>query len=567
MHNIAPIILCIGLVISMASAQGELEKLPSGVNTDALDETSPVISKKGDKLFFTRTADPDFEASLLNDQGQIASNKEDTTYKSRLSMIFSQLAGHQVDNPEASIFNQDIWFVTLQEDNPGRSIHPGYPLNSALPNSLVSVGIGPNEYVLLNQFYQDGSMHAGFSRIQMNEDGSFQLPKPMYIYDFNLTGADVDLTMSPDGQVLVMSMQRNDGLGLNDLYVSFYIRNNLWSAPLHMGHVLNTPFQESAPHISPDKRFLYFSSNKPGGMGGNDIYVSERLNYSWKKWSEPQPLKGNVNTSYDESQPYFDPAANWLYFNSKRDGSSDIFRLRQTPMPKLKAPIFVRGKILSAETGLPVHSELMWGQQSSNEFLEYFNTYTGEFEISLTEYESYKFQPRKANHTAQRISIDPRQLEKEGIDTLDLILYLVPKNKHQAEESYAGHKNPESIKKAETPAVADKITFYDINFIKGKATIMTQSRPALIYIYQMMDEHPEMKILIEGHTDNVGDELALVNLSLHRAEAIRDYLIHQGIAGHRMQVVGMGATKPLFNNSSESGRAKNRRVEISVIKP
>ena len=71
-----------------------------------------------------------------------------------------------------------------------------------------------------------------------------------------------------------------------------------------------------------------------------------------------------------------------------------------------------------------MHSELLWGQHSSNEYLEYFNTYTGEFEVSLTEYEPYKFQPRKVNHTAQRILVDPRGMEKQGIDTLDLILYV-----------------------------------------------------------------------------------------------------------------------------------------------
>jgi outer membrane protein OmpA-like peptidoglycan-associated protein len=566
MYSILPVIICIGLAFSMASAQCDLEKLPYSVNSDAYDETTPVLSKSGDKLFFTRTADPAFEASMIDEAGQLTVDKDDILYKDRLSMIYSELAGETIADPTSSVFNQDIWYVPLSGDSIGEAVHPGYPINNALPNSLVSVGISKDEYVILNQFFEDGGMSAGFSRVVIGDQGAYQLPQPMHIYEFNLSGEDVDMTMTPDGHVLVLSMKRPDGQGQNDLYVSYYVRNNVWSSPMHMGSVLNTPYQESSPHISPDKRFIYFSSDRPGGQGGSDIYVSERLNYSWMKWSEPVLVKGDVNTMADESQPYFDADATYLYYTSRIDGTSDIFRQRQTPRPQLKKPLFIRGKIVNSVTGQPVHSELFWGQLSSNEYLEYFNTYTGEFEISLTEYEAYKFQPRKANHTSQRILIDPRGMESQGIDTLDLILYLEPKaHKGSNEQERKNTKQYSSVKKEEVPDI-ETITFYDINFMKGKATILTKSRGALKFIYDRMISFPEMEILIEGHTDNVGDEAALFDLSLQRAEAIRDYLVHSGISQDRIQVAGRGSTKALFQNSTESGREKNRRVEITMIK-
>ena len=164
MHCIPPIILCIGLAFSMVTAQGNPEKLPSCINSDAYDETSPVLSKNGDRLFFTRTADPGFEPSLLNDLGQVTSNKQDARYQDMLVSIYSEIAGQTVDDPSASVFNQDIWYAALSADTIGDVVHPGYPLNNALPNSLVSVGINPDEYVILNQVYKDGSMTAGFSR-------------------------------------------------------------------------------------------------------------------------------------------------------------------------------------------------------------------------------------------------------------------------------------------------------------------------------------------------------------------------------------------------------------------
>ena len=568
MRTLLACILCFSLTYSFVSAQGDTEKLPPGINSPEYDETTPVLSKSGDKLFFTRTADPDFEPTFTDLYGNSTAATNDSLYKVRLAAVYSQIAGEAISDPFASIYNQDIWFARIDDDTFGKVVHPGYPLNNALPNSLVSVGMEPDEYVIINQFYEDGSMYAGFSRMHIGEDGKYVFPKPMYIFEFDLTNSDVNLTMTPDGHILVLSMKRSDGLGMNDLYVSFYIRENLWSAPRHMGSTLNTSFQESSPHISPDKKFIYFSSNRPDGPGGNDIYVSERLNFTWLSWSEPVLVSGNVNSSADESQPYFDTKADYMYFTSKRDGTSDIFRQRQTPRPTLKKPIFVRGRIIDSSTGELVHSELFWGQNSSTEYLEYFNTYTGEFEITLTEYEPYKFQARKANHTAQRILVDPRGMEEKGIDTLDLILYVQPKAEKDIASASGNKKNLRNQvhDKKNTPDAEESITFYDINFIKGKSVILAKSRGALKYIYELMNEHPSMEIMIEGHTDNVGDEGALIDLSLQRAQSIRDYLIHHGIAQERMQVTGKGATEPISRNNEEAGREKNRRVEITIIK-
>ena len=567
MRTILAGFLSLSLTFSIVSAQGDTEKLPPDINTPQYDETTPVLSQSGDRLFFTRTADPDFEPTFIDQYGPVTAEVQDENYKERLANIFSEIAGQKVSDPISSIYNQDIWYVPISDDTFGSVIHPGFPLNNALPNSLVSTGMGADEYVIINQFYEDGSMYAGFSRVRIGDDGSYRFPRPMNIYEFNLTNSDVNLTMTPDGHIIVLSMKRPDGLGLNDLYVSFYVRDNLWSAPKNMGTILNSAYQETTPHISPDKRFLYFSSNRPGGMGGDDIYVSERLNYSWQSWSEPVQVKGNVNSSFDESQPYFDAKADYMYFTSKRDGSSDIFRQRQTPRPSLKKPLFVRGKIIDSNTGLPVHSELFWGQQSSSGFLEYFNTYTGEFEVTLTEYEPYKFLARKVNHQAQRIFVDPREMEDKGIDTLDLVLYLQPKEMRDDPAREGNKKNNYTILPDDKniPDAKESITFYDINFIKGKSIILAKSRGALKYIYELMMEHPSMEIMIEGHTDNVGDEIALVDLSLQRAEAIRDYLVHKGISMDRMEVIGKGATEPICRNTSESGREKNRRVEITII--
>ena len=114
-------------------------------------------------------------------------------------MIYSEIAGQRIPDPYSSVYNQDIWIVPLIDEEIGEPVHPGYPLNNALPNSLVSVGMLPDEYVILNQFYEDGGMSAGFSRVHISDDDRYLFPSPMHIYEFNQTGADVDMTMTPDG--------------------------------------------------------------------------------------------------------------------------------------------------------------------------------------------------------------------------------------------------------------------------------------------------------------------------------------------------------------------------------
>src|SRR5687768_7367789 len=424
MRNISLSVLVLQFFISFGYSQGEIEKLPPSVNTEEYDESAPVLSKDATTLFFTRTGHPEFEGTLLNANGQVISNKEDTGYHMRLSEIYSEIAGIRIDDPYHSVYNQDIWAVSIEGDSIRNPIHPGYPLNNALPNSLVSTGMKPNEYVVINQFYEDGSMYAGFSRVNIEPDGSHSFPLPMHIYEFNISRSDVNLTMSPGGYVLILSMKRPDSKGHNDLYASFFMRDNVWSAPQHMGSVINTEFQETTPHISPDKRYIYFSSNRPGGPGGNDIYVSKRLDYTWLNWTEPVLLQGGVNSPFDDSQPSYTVDNNYMYFTSRRDGSSDIFRMRLTDMPRLKKPIYIKGTIVNSETGQPIRSELVWGPQSTKDYLDFVSSYNGQFEAVITEYKPYKFLPWKTAFIGQRIMVEPRLVEKEDIDPREFSLYL-----------------------------------------------------------------------------------------------------------------------------------------------
>ncbi len=111
------------------------------------------------------------------------------------------------------------------------------------------------------------------------------------------------------------------------------------------------------------------------------------------------------------------------------------------------------------------------------------------------------------------------------------------------------------------------VTLYGINFDTGKATIKPESYPLLNEVGKLLTDNASLKLSIEGHTDNVGNKDANQKLSEQRAASVKEYLVKNAkIAPDRLSTKGFGDTKPVADNSTEPGRAKNRRVELVKAK-
>jgi len=106
------------------------------------------------------------------------------------------------------------------------------------------------------------------------------------------------------------------------------------------------------------------------------------------------------------------------------------------------------------------------------------------------------------------------------------------------------------------------LTLGDVVFDAGKATLQSSATTAIDRLVQLLSVYPERSVRIEGHTDSVGDAAANQALSERRAAAVRDALLARGIDAARVEAVGFGAAHPLADNSTESGRQKNRRIDI-----
>ena len=554
-------LLCLILGAVVSSAQHSLYKLGYPVNTDERHEICPVVSYDGSLLFFTRIGDPNCEKTLIVDGVDVYLTLDKDDFESRLKDVYTQIASAKVENPLASSYNQDIWYTRLINKRESGIFHPGYPINDALPNSICSnYGIN-GAYLVVNQFSITGGIDRGFSVTQKTND-EFTFPEPVTILNFNKSSAEVNVTASRDSSVLILSMNEVNGKGNMDLYVCYSSGNNVFSIPVNLGDDINTVYRESTPMISHDNKRLYFTSDRPGGRGGKDIYYSERKDFTYTKWSTPVRLDPPVNSELDDSHPHVMDDNSTIYFTSNRDGSSDIFKadlVRQ----KLDNPILLTIQIINGQTGEKYPGEVIWGDAYKEERPGFFRSSNGLCRYKFFDNKPIAFRARNRSLQSQEIIIDPQDIINKGSkdSRIELILYpdgIVPVSK-KLEEVVS---DVEPISELE---LHKTILLNNIYFERTKPEILPQSYASIQKLAEILLSRPRLYISIIGHTDNVGSTEALKKLSEDRAAAIKHKLIEKGVPESRISTYGYGGARPIAANDTEENKSKNRRVEIRIV--
>jgi outer membrane protein OmpA-like peptidoglycan-associated protein len=346
----------------------KLQKLGKAISSPQYDEIAPCVSRDGKTLYFTRIAYPKFEKALVEGGKDLDKTMDKEAYMNRLSEIYTLLNGESVKNPVSSDFNQDIWVVHTVSNEFDLLEHPSYPLNNALPNS-VSALTPDDQLIILNQFAPDGGMQKGFSKVSKSDKGEWQFPESIGIDQYHNSGSDVNLTLSSDGKVMVMAMEREDSYGKTDLYISYLKADGSWTYPENLGPTVNTPHRESAPHLSEDMLSLYYASDRDDPGNGNDIYVQTRLDDKWKQWWKAKRFDTPINSEGEDSHPYFNEATGYLYFTSDRDGTSDIFRI-QIAAPMVQKILASTHNFIDLSVGGSIEINKIFFEQSKSVVLE-----------------------------------------------------------------------------------------------------------------------------------------------------------------------------------------------------
>lgn len=578
MRYLTPIFL---LLCHLTYGQHSVKKMQYPINTDVYDEICPILSFDEDELYFTRVGSPDFNPTIVEEGENLYETRSYEFYLSRLKSIYSQITGEVDVDPTHSTFNQDVWYSHYHDGEIYNLFHPGYPLNSALPNSICSHYGKDGSYIVINQFGEKGGANAGFSIVKKESDIKFTFPEPILIQDFDKTGSEVNVSMSPDKEYIIIAMKGLDTKGGQDLYLSIKGYDNKYSKPIHLGDILNTPYREATPFFSQDKKKLYFSSNRPGGYGGMDIYVCDRLDYSFKKWSTPELIGRPINSEYDDSHPYVQLDENSILFTSNREGTSDIFFGKLIRDEKLQYEIDINIYIVKGDERELTNAQLYWTEAYNEDYSNFFRAREGTFKYKFIENIPMQFKAENRGFISDVIILDPQELQEAGIREMDLEI-VIEKDKNrtsifqrpvfESENEIVKNKNEKegltSIGNVDfIPLEANStVVLKNILFERASPNVLPVSFPSLLELAKTIKRRKDVVIQVEGHTDNVGDSQALLDLSLSRADAIRDFLIQNGVPHTQVRTKGYGATRPITKNRTEEERSKNRRVEIRVLK-
>ena len=414
--------------------------------------------------------------------------------------------------------------------------------------------------------------------------------------DINLEPRKGAITVSQDGDWLFFAADiAGAGLGDFDIYKSIYTQAG-WSEQENLGDSINTDFWESSPAISPDKRALYFSSNRPGGYGGKDLYVSYLKPNG--RWTEAVNMGPTINTSGDELAPFIHADNQTLYFTSDGlpgYGGSDLFVLKKLSNGKWGTP---------ENMGYPINTIENEGSLAvaADGYTAY---YASDREDSRGGLDIYSFtlpahaRPFKTIYV-KGVVTDliskkglPANLEltdnatgtiinKVQTDELGNYFITLPEGKDYTftvnRKGYLFYSSAYALAGAapdstyvknialEPIKLASSFVFTQVLFDNNSFALLPASLPELNKLVQILEENPSMHIQISGYTDNVGKASDNLILSTNRAKSIVNYLSGKGIATERLSYKGFGSDNPIATNETAAGRALNRRTSFTITR-
>jgi outer membrane protein OmpA-like peptidoglycan-associated protein len=456
------------------------------------------------------------------------------------TLYFSKYAPESMGGKD----DQDAFIATREPDGSwSKAVNVGPPINTAGPTNILGVSADNNTAVCMNTYGSDGKMYAGFSLSKRTASG-WELPVALKFDKYDSHGDNVGLSMSAGGDIIVMELERDTAMGGDDLYASFKKPDGNWTEPMHLGPVINTPGKEMTPFLAPDDRTLYFSSNGRPGYGSSDIYLSRRLDDSWKNWSEPENLGPDINT--DDWDAYFTVPASgeYAYYSSQKNshGSTDIVRIKLPDAAKPLPLFLVSGKTYNAKTKQPIEATIQYESLPDGKSVGSATSTvgTGDYTISLARGKRYGFRAEKEGFFPVSDNLDATKLDKYTEVKKDL--YLVPVE------------------------VGEVVRINNVFFDFAKFELRPESYPDLNRLVSFLKTNASVEIQLLGHTDNVGKDADNIKLSENRIQSVKAYLVAQGIDAARMTAKGYGKSKPIAPNDTEEGRQQNRRVEFAIVK-
>ncbi|MES2589592.1 MAG: OmpA family protein [Bacteroidota bacterium] len=492
------------------------ENLGPLINTNASGEYAGRISSDGSKLFFVKS---------------ISS-----------------------ENPTMKFNDVYVWSCDLLNDSVvSKAKLMTYPFNMGSINCSVRYESVDGNLRILQGIYDENDkfLRDGYSYVTRTSEG-WSKRKAINVKDYDLInqGPHVSMCMSPSANVMVLSFSENSSPS-QQIYISKRIDDNNWTKPTKINVTKKGDF---APFVAADNESLYFTSDKRGGYGKEDIFVTKRLDDTWLNWSEPENIGPKFNSKKGEQCFSVSPSGKYAFMDVYTlKTSEDIVRIplfdtketkKDEIVPEVVKPnpvIIVEGVVRDAETMKTLGASLEY-INLENKYVEGIarsSVVDGAYKVILPYGSNYSIGAKLQGYYSEDVNLDLSTVGEFTTIKRDILL---------------------------RPIKADAIIrLNNIFFETGKAVLLPTSQNELDRLITILKENPVMVIEIRGHTDNDGGTEFNQTLSQNRAKSVVEYLISKGIDTKRLSSKGFGEKAPTSTNDTKEGKALNRRVEFKII--
>ena len=350
-------------------------------------------------------------------------------------------------------------------------------------------------------------------------------------------------SLSADGRVLYFLSDRKGGLGNRDIYVSHQIEPNKWTKAENLGPKINTSYDEISPFVHANGRTLFFAANGRLGFGGYDLFRSEKEN---GEWQEPINFGYPVNNHEDQFSLFITADGKRGYYSHEEGSKNTSGKIYEITVPeelqiKFRSN-YVKGKVRDRKSGLPLNARIELYNVVTNELVSFVNSdsITGEYLMVLTQGSEYGLFVNKKDYVFQSLNFN--------------------------------YESEINIEPVVVNVFLDRVTVGAISVLKNiffefdKYDLQDKSKTELEKMVRFLTENPLIKIEIGGHTDNDGSPAYNLKLSQNRAQSVASYLVQYGIDIKRISQKGYGADRPIQPNDSEENKQANRRIEFKILR-
>ena len=380
--------------------------------------------------------------------------------------------------------------------------------------------------------------------------------------------------LSFDGKELFLVKQ---DYSASDIYVSFR-KGNKWTSMVRLNDHINTDYFETHAFITNNGKSLFFTSDRPGGQGAMDIWVSETTTQG--DWGPPRNLGPKINSHYNEETPFLTENSKKLYFSSQGHatmGGYDIFVAEQLPSLQLG-----QGGVLSDKASSEEMPYARWSFpqnagypiSTADDDLFYVprqNGQRGYYAIIIDSISSVRSIYTMLPRVEEKVQIAAIQQDAEA--KVELPAGEIRTSGEETEQDSSGRaEHPAPVtEEPPAPGTTDPDIYFVLNSILfefDSDDLSEAAREEADRILAAMIENPEVRLELTGHADEVGADEYNLRLSERRAQSVADYLTNGGISAERIRVRAAGEIEPIAINKYEDGtdspegRRLNRHVSL-----